>query len=86
MAGNDNSFEKQMLDFYGVKKTTNILLDWLNRSFNEKLNVSEMANLSIFCDVAQKYSEISKSDLEKEKNKLKIELYNQLEIDRQNGK
>lgn len=85
MSGHDNSFEKQMLDFYNYKKIMNNLLDWTDDS-KEKLTILDMAKLSIMCDIAQKYSEISKIDLEREKNKLQIKMYNQLEIDRQNGK
>lgn len=85
MAG-DNSFEQQLLDFYGYKKIMINLLDGTFEKDNDKFSVSNMAKLSIMNDIAQKYSGISNGDLASAKNKMQIEMYNQLEKDRQNGK
>lgn len=81
MAG-DNSFERQMIDFYDYKKVMNSLLDWTFEENKDKLSILDMAKLSIMCDIAQKYSGISKDEMERQKNILQIELYAQLERDR----
>lgn len=81
MAGKDNSFEKQMLDFYGIDKIVSIL-----EKKSDGNIIKEQALRQIGFDILMKYDNISKDEMEKEKNKLQIELYNQLEIDRQNGK
>lgn len=81
MAG-DNSFERQMIDFYGEK-----ILDHLNDKYNQEASeIIATACLSIYLDLFSKFNGFSKYEVEKEKNRIQIQLYNQLEIDRQNGK
>ena len=82
MAG-DNSFEKQILDFYGEK-----ILDEIHSKYEDQENISDelsIVYLSIYLDLIMKKYGVSKQFLEREKNKLQIELYAQLEVDRQNG-
>lgn len=86
MASADNSFEAQMIFFYGYKKIMATLLDWCEDKNDDKLTISDMAKLSIMCDIAQKYSGINKTELASAKNKMQIEMYEQLERDRQYGK
>ena len=84
MAGNDNSFEQQVLDFYGEK-----ILDEIHSKYEDQETISDelsIVYLSLYLDLVMKKYRVSKQYLNKEKNKLQIELYNQLEIDRQNGK
>ena len=84
MSGNDNSFEKQMLDFYGEK-----ILDEIHFKYQDDIRTSDelsIVYLSIYLDLVMKKYRVSKEFLNKEKNKLQIELYNQLEKDRQNEK
>ena len=81
MAG-DNSFEKQILDFYGEK-----ILDEIHSKYEDQENISDelsIVYLSIYLDLIMKKYGVSKEFLEREKNRIQIELYNQLEIDRQN--
>lgn len=84
MSKNDNSFEQQVLDFYGYKKIMNDLLDWTHEKDTDKLTINDMAKLSIMCDIAQKYSGITGLQLATYKNKMQIEMHNQLERDRNN--
>ena len=84
MAGHDNSFESQLLDFYGEK-----ILDEIHSKYEDQENISDelsIVYLSIYLDLIMKKHDISKEFLEREKNKLQIELYAQLEVHRQNGK
>lgn len=80
----DNSFERQMLDFYGEK-----ILDEIHLKYEDQENISDelsIVYLSIYLDLVMKKYGVSKHYLNKEKNKLQIELYAQLEIDRQHEK
>lgn len=81
MAGNDNSFERQMIDFYGFE----VFKDKLN-TMHSRLDkdISSVAIQFILFEIHLKYIGISKSELEREKNKIQIELYAQLERDRNN--
>lgn len=80
MAG-DNSFERQMFEFYGIDNIGQLL-----ENMSDGCPVKEKALMQIEFDIVMRYDGISKAEMEKEKNKIQIELYNQLERDRQNGK
>lgn len=80
MAG-DNSFERQVLDFYGIDKVSLIL-----KKMSDNTSLKDAALTQIGFDIALKLTGISKYEMEREKNKIQNQLYNQLEIDRQNGK
>lgn len=77
----DNSFERQLLDFYGLDKI-GIMLN----KMSDNTDLKDSALTSISLDIALKSVNISKAQLESAKNKLKLELYNQLEKDRSNGR
>lgn len=84
MSRNDNSLEQQLLDFYGEK-----ILDEIHSKYQDDIRISDelsIVYLSIYLDLVMKKYRVSKQYLNKEKNRIQIELYNQLEIDRQNGK
>lgn len=80
MAGSDNSFERQMIDFYGSAESVGIVLDKLIDPNKPEKNA---AIAQIAFDIALKDNGISKKMAEAEKAKLQIELYDQLEKDRQ---
>ena len=83
MAG-DNSFESQLLDFYGEK-----IIDEIHSKYQDDIRISDelsIVYLSIYLDLVMKKYGISKQYLNKEKNIIQIQLYNQLEVHRQNGK
>lgn len=80
MAG-DNSFERQMLDFYDIDNIGQVL-----DNMSDGCPIKERALMQIGFDIVMKYDGISKDEMERKKNILQIELYNQLEVDRQNGK
>lgn len=77
MAIHDNSFERQLLDFYGIDKISTILNKML-----ENNNLKDSALIQISFDIALKLTGISKDEMERQKNILQIELYTQLERDR----
>lgn len=77
MAGHDNSFEKQMIEFYGLDKISLML-----NKMSDNTNLKDSALTSISLDIALKSVNISKAQLESAKNKIQIELYAQLERDR----
>lgn len=77
----DNSFERQMFEFYGIDNIGQVL-----ENMSDGCPIKEKALMQIGFDIVMKYDGISKEEMEREKNKLQIELYNQLERDRQNGK
>lgn len=84
MSRNDNSFEQQVLDFYGEK-----ILDEIHSKYQDDIRISDelsIVYLSIYLDLVMKKYGISKQYLNKEKNIIQIQLYNQLEKDRSNGK
>lgn len=80
MAGGDNSFERQMIDFYGSVESVGFvldeLLDWDNPAQNAAI-------AQIAFDIALKDNGLSKKQVEAEKARLQTELYAQLEKDRQ---
>lgn len=80
MAGGDNSFERQMIDFYGSAENVWCILEkYLDPECPEKnAGIAQIA-----FDIALKDNGISKKMAEAEKAKLQIELYDQLEKDRQ---
>lgn len=77
----DNSLERQLLDFYGVDKINMIL-----NKMSDNTSLKNAALTHIGFDIALKITGISKDEIERQKNIIQIELYNKLEIDRQNGK
>lgn len=77
MSKNDNSFERQLLDFYGLDKI-GIMLN----KMSDNTDLKDSALTSISLDIALKSVNISKAELESAKNKIQIELYAQLERDR----
>lgn len=84
MSRNDNSLEQQLLDFYGKK-----ILDEIHSKYQDDIRISDelsIVYLSIYIDLVMKKYRVSKQYLNKEKNRIQIELYNQLEKDRINGK
>lgn len=81
MSGNDNSFEKQMIDFYGQEKLFNKLLDLQN---SENV-ITCFAAEKISFDIAMKSAGLSKNDIDREINRLQVEMYEQLEKDRQSN-
>ena len=84
MSRNDNSLEQQLLDFYGEK-----ILDEIHFKYQDDIRTSDelsIVYLSIYLDLIMKKYGVSKQFLEREKNKLQIELYSQLERDRNNEK
>lgn len=80
MAIHDNSFERQMLDFYGIDKVSMIL-----KKMSDNTSLKDAALTQIGLDIALKLTGISKNEMERQKNILQIELYAQLEKDRQNA-
>lgn len=84
MSRNDNNLEQQLLDFYGEK-----ILDEIHSKYQDDIRISDelsIVYLSIYLDLVMKKYKVSKQYLNKEKNRIQIELYNQLEKDRINGK
>lgn len=79
MSKNDNSFERQLLDFYGIDKISLIL-----NKMSDKTSLKDVALTQIGFDIALKLTGISKEEMERNKNILQIELYAQLERDRNN--
>lgn len=83
MAGHDNSFERQMIDFYSKK-----LDDHLFTFFNEELSKNEKSRIAfslLTFLIAIKKKGYLFADVQAECHKMQHELYNQLEVDRQNG-
>ena len=76
----DNSFERQVLDFYGIDNIGQVLED-----MSDGCPIKEKALMQIGFDIVMKYDNISKDEMERAKNILQIELYAQLERDRQNA-
>lgn len=73
----DNSFERQVLDFYGLDKAGNILDSMVTGDVTERAALAQ-----IMLDIGIKDLGISKDEMERQKNILQIELYAQLEKDR----
>lgn len=80
MAGNDNSFERQMLDFYGGIKGVEAILEKLVDPNNPEKNAG-LAQIAL--DITLKDRGIPKKITEANKARLQVELYAQLEKDRQ---
>lgn len=78
MAG-DNSFERQMFEFYGIDNIGQLL-----ENMSDGCPVKEKALMQIGFDIVMRYDGISKAEMERQKNILQIELYAQLERDRNN--
>ena len=82
MAG-DNSFERQVLDFYGEK-----LDDHLFSFYSDLLNTDDQKSKITFSLltflIAIKKAGFRFADIQNECHKMQHELYNQLEKDRQN--
>ena len=80
MAGNDNSFERQMLDFYGSAENVGVVLDRLidPDNFEQNAGIAQIA-----LDICFKENGISKKTVADNKARLQVELYAQLEKDRQ---
>lgn len=78
MAGGDNSFERQMIDFYGIDNIGQVL-----GNMSDGCPVKERALMQIGFDIVIKHDGISKKQVEAEKAQLQIDLYAQLEKDRQ---
>lgn len=81
MAGHDNSFERQMLDFYGGEKVNEILNKMVTGDVTKSAALAK-----IMVDIGIKDLGVSKDEMERAKNILQIELYAQLEKDRNNDK
>lgn len=73
----DNSFERQMIDFYGIDSIGQVLED-----MSDGCPIKEKALMQIGFDIIMKYDGVSKDEMERQKNILQIELYAQLEKDR----
>ena len=82
MAGNDNTFEAQMSNFYGEK-----LDDHLFSFYSEMLNTDNKKGKIAFSLltflIAIKKAGFRFADIQNECHKMQHELYNQLEKDRQ---
>lgn len=80
MAGTDNSFERQMIDFYGFKECRDSLYAMFSRLDKD---ISSIAAQLILFEMLIKHNGISRQDVEREKDRIQRELYSQLEKDRQ---
>ena len=82
MAG-DNTFEKQMLDFYG-KELDNHLFSFYSDLLNTDDQKSKITFSLLTFLIAIKKAGFRFSDIQNECHKMQHELYNQLERDRNN--
>ena len=80
MAGGDHSFERQMIDFYGSAENVWCILEkYLDPECPEKnAGIAQIA-----LDICFKENGISKKIVADNKARLQVELYAQLEKDRQ---
>ena len=82
MSRHDNTFERQVLDFYGDK-----LDDHLFSFFQDELSKNEKSKIAfslLTFLIAIKKKGYLFADIQNECHKMQHELYNQLERDRQN--
>lgn len=82
MSGQDNSFEKQMIDFYG-KDLDNHLFSFYSDLLNTDDQKSKITFSFLTFLIAIKKAGFRFADIQNECHKMQHELYNQLEKDRQ---